>query len=377
MKSVTLIPTHKRVLIRVDYNVPLAGNTIVDARRIDASFATIDAVRKRGGTPLLVAHLGSGEESLRPIAKYLSKTYPTVFITSNIFDSTTHALIEKVPAGTVILFENIRRYDGEEKNTKQFAKVLASYADVYVNDAFSVSHRAHASVVGVATLLPSFAGLQLQKEIKELSTLFTTKKHPFVFLLGGAKFATKIPLISQFEKTADTLIITGAILNTFYKVAGFEIGESVVENGYDKSIKALLTNPKLLLPIDVVVLRHAKKVICTPTEIEKKDIIVDIGPQSTQLIEKEIKKSKVFVWNGPTGWYEKGFIHATISIANSILESTTTHAVIGGGDTGAVIEKCLKDVSEKNKKRIFVSTGGGATLEFLAHKTLVGIDALT
>ncbi len=372
MKTLSSIPKHTRVLVRVDYNVPLKGSKIVDPRRIDASIATIQALLKKGCTPILIAHLGDGTESLRPIATYLSKICTIVFITNDVTSAHTRQLIAQVPKGTVILLENIRRYTGEEKNTASFAKALARLADAYVNDAFSVSHRAHASVVGVPRYLPAYAGVQLQAEIKALSRALGTKKHPVVCILGGAKFGTKIPLLTRFAASADKLIVAGAILNNFYKVAGFEVGKSVTEQGYDAPIKKLLKHENLLLPVDIIVTRGNKKVVVTPLEVATSDVIVDIGPQSIALITREISTAKLVVWNGPTGWYEKGFDRGTVAIAKAIV-AANTHAIIGGGDTGAVIDTL---VTTTDSKRIFVSTGGGATLEYLSKGTLIGITAL-
>ncbi len=374
MQSIKLLPTLNgaRVLVRVDYNVPLKGTKIVDARRIEASFATIRTILKKKGTPVLIAHLGDGTESLRPVATFLSKHFNTVFVTNDVTDARTIEILEHVPSGTVVLLENIRRYAQEEDNDVAFAKTLAKLGKYYINDAFSVSHRAHASVVGIPKYIPSFAGIQLELEIKALASAVTTTKHPFLCILGGAKFATKIPLLKQFEPKADKLIIAGAILNNFYQVAGFEVGDSVVESGYDTQIKKLLKSPKLLLPIDVIAVRGTKKIVLTPDEIQKGDVIVDIGPQSIALIAREIHKAKLVVWNGPAGWYEKKFVAGTVGIARAIVESKTK-AIIGGGDTGAVIEEMVND---KDSKRVFVSTGGGAALDYLSSGTLPGIKAL-
>lgn len=377
MKTLTSLPSLQgaRVIVRVDYNVPFKavgkGSKIADVRRIDASIATIKTIIKKGGTPVLIAHLPHETASLRPVATYLSKTFKVVFVTEDIFNKKIEAILNQVPRGTVILVENIRRYKEEEKNTASFAKRLASLGRYYVNDAFSVSHRAHASVVGIAKYLPAYAGSQLVKEIGALAPVVAHPPHPFVFILGGAKFATKIPLISRFVDTADSVIIAGALLNSFYKTLGFEVGKSVVEDGYEKQIKVLCKKPNLLLPIDVIVLRGVKKVVTTPDSIQVGDIVVDIGPQSVALINAKIAKAKLVVWNGPTGWYEKGFTKATTDITQAIARSKAK-AVIGGGDTGVVVEKALKG----DHKRIFVSTGGGATIDFLASGTLPGIKAL-
>ncbi len=362
-----------RVLVRVDFNVPLKGNKILDTRRIDASFKTIDVVLKKGGTPVLLAHLGKdGTESLRPVATYLSKIYKIVFVTEDLMSAHFAEILAQVPAKTVVLIENIRRYPGEESNDKAFAKRLALFGTYYINDAFSVSHRAHATVVGIPALLPSFVGATLQCEIDAESPVIEDPKHPFVFILGGAKFETKIPLIARFIKSADSIVVAGAILNNFYKVAGFEVGDSVVEDGYDIQIKKLLKDPKLLLPIDLMVLRNDKKKTVAVDEVQKGDIIADIGPRSVELISAKIAKAKLVVWNGPTGWYEKGFTKATTDLAKAINASKVS-AVIGGGDTGAVIEKTLGD---RANKKLFISTGGGATLDYLSKGTLPGIKAL-
>jgi phosphoglycerate kinase len=373
MQSIKNISNIKntRVLVRVGYDIPIKGNRILDTRRIEASYKTIDLILKKGGTPVLIAHLGDGTSSLRPIATYLSKKYKTVFVSNDVFDARTKDILDEVPQGTVILLENIRRYEGEEKNERAFSKTLAALGKYYVNDAFSVSHRKHASIVGVPTLLPSYAGFQLEEEIKALS-LVGNPKHPFVFILGGAKFATKIPLIKQFINTADAVVMSGALLNNFYKAAGFEVGKSVIEEGYDAEIKKLLRNPKLLLPIDVIVLRGTKKVTVTSNEVQESDVIVDIGPQSVALIAERIQKAKFVVWNGPTGWYERGFTKATTELAQILAESKA-QVIIGGGDTGAVIENIVGD---NKRKSLFISTGGGATLEYLSNGTLPGIKAL-
>ncbi len=357
----------KRALVRVDYNVPLKGNKILDTRRIDASFETIRTLQKKGFQVRLMAHLGDGSGSLKPIATYLSQHFKVNFVTTPILESEKKLASDK---GTVILFENIRRYKGEEENDPNFAKALSGLGDIFVNDAFSVSHRKHASVVGIAKYLPSYAGVQLEKEIKILSKLLDNKKHPFLFILGGAKFETKIPLLKRFVDSADQIVVAGAILNSFYKTAGFEVGASVVEVGFEKEIKKMLTSPKLLLPVDVVVVRENKKLFLNLDEIQKKDVIVDMGAESIRLISEKIKKAKVIVWNGPTGWYEKGFIGATVALAQAIKVSKA-FTIIGGGDTGAVVEKVSKD-----SKNLFISTGGGATLDFLAKGTLIGIQCL-
>lgn len=364
----------KRVLVRVDYNVPLKGKKILDTRRIESSYKTIDFLLKKGAIPILVAHMGSATESLAPVANLLKRRYSIVFLKGPIEGGTQSWILEHVKTKTVFLLENIRRYEGEEKNDRSFAKRLASLADLYVNDAFSVSHRTHASIVGVPTILPAYVGYQFEAEIKALSGAIALDQHPFLFILGGAKFATKIPLIERFAKHSDAIVITGAILNNFYKASGFEVGISVVEAGFDTSIKRILKEPTLLLPTDVVVLRGGKGVSCTIDEVAPRDKIVDIGPTSISHIVEKIAKAKLIVWNGPTGWYEGGFTKGTIALAKAIARARAK-VVIGGGDTAAVLEKIFK--KNGTPRQVFLSTGGGATLEYLAKGTLVGIEALS
>lgn len=364
----------KRVLVRVDYNIPLKGKKIVDTRRIESSYKTIDFLLKKGATPILVAHMGSATESLAPVASFLKKRYDIIFLKGPLEGQMQSWILEHAKQKTVFLLENIRRFEGEEKNDRSFAKLLASFAEIYVNDAFSVSHRKHASIVGVPAFLPSYAGYQFEAEIKALSGAVALEQHPFLFILGGAKFATKIPLIERFAKRSDGMVISGAILNNFYKASGFEVGTSVVEAGFDAPIKRILKEPSLLLPTDVVVLRAGKGVVCTIDEVTPRDKIVDIGPLSIAHIVQKIQKAKLVIWNGPTGWYEAGFTKGTIALAKAIA-SARGKAVIGGGDTAAVLEKMFKKTG--TPRHLFLSTGGGATLEYLAKGTLVGIVALS
>ena len=361
-----------RVLVRVDYNVPIVGNRIRDTRRITASYKTIDTVLKKGGTPILIAHRGDAKDSLKPVATFLKKKYNTVFVTTDITTVAVHNELTRIPKKTVVLLENIRRYEGEGKNDVSFVKHLASLGSYYINDAFSVSHRKHASVVGLPKKLPAYCGAQLSIEIATLAKVINQPKHPFVFILGGAKCSTKIPLVKRFVASADSVIVAGAIANNFFAAKGFEVGNSVVESGYEKEITALLKQPSVLVPIDVVVERKTKHIACTLDDIEPQDVIVDIGPQTTALIEEKIAKAKLVVWNGPTGWYEKGYTRMTTDIARSIAQSKAS-AVIGGGDTGAVVETAL---SKTPSKKVYISTGGGATLAYLTKGTLPGIAAL-
>lgn len=361
----------KKVIIRTDFNVPIKNGKIIDPSRIENSFNTIDFILKKGGLPIIITHHGE-LKSLDLVYKFLNKKYKTNFIKTNIFEEKILKDIENTQKGEIVLLDNIRNYPEEETNDMKFAKRIASLGDIYINDAFSVSHRKHASVVGIPKYLDSFFGISFIGEINRLDTLVSPKS-PFLFILGGAKLSTKIPLLKKIIEKADNVIIAGVLLNTFYKELGFNIGESKYEDGFTKDILKLSKNPKLLLPIDVTVLRGEKKLNILPNEIESGDIIVDIGKQSIELINAKVLKSKTLLWNGPTGWYEKGFGGATKSIAKTIKESKTK-TIIGGGDTGAMVRGVIgKDFDQK---RLFVSTGGGATLDYLSTGTLPGIKVI-
>ncbi|MBI4692369.1 MAG: phosphoglycerate kinase [Candidatus Terrybacteria bacterium] len=328
----------KRILLRADFNVPMEKGKIVDDFRIQRTLPTINFLRKKGAKVIIISHLTDGRaKSLKPVAEYLSKRV----------------------GGEVILLENIRNYPGEEKNDKKFAKQLAKLGDIYVNDAFSVSHRNHASIVGIPKYLPSYTGFLFEEEYKNLKNTFKPK-HPFLFILGGVKFGTKLPVLEKFMKIADKIYIGGALANNFFWVKKIDVGESLLDKKLfaSRRIKKILRNPKIVLPIDV------KK---------KNSVILDIGPLAIKELSLLIKEEKFILWNGPLGNFEeKGFEKGTMAAARAIAGSKAI-SVIGGGDTIAAIKKAKIPL----KKFSFVSTAGGAMLEFLAHGTLPGIEALT
>jgi phosphoglycerate kinase len=338
----------KRVLVRVDFNVPIKNGKILDDFRIKAALPTINFLLKKGAKPILLSHHSQKGQSLLPVQKYLAKIFPPQ---------------------KVLLLENLRFSSGEEKNDPAFAKKLASLGDLYVNDAFPVSHRAHASIVSIPKHLPSYAGFQLEEEVQNLSKAIKNPKHPFLFILGGAKFSTKMPLIKKYLKLADYIFIGGALLNDFLKAKGYEVGKSLVDgSGY--GIKELLKNKKLILSEDVLVQSGKKFINKKVTEVKKNEIIIDIGRSSVEKIRPYIKKSKLILWNGPLGKYEGGGAGATKKILK-LVAASSAESIIGGGDTVVLISKMKMD-----KKFSFISTGGGATLDFLANGTLPGIKAL-
>ena len=357
----------KTVLLRADFNVPIEDGKIRDTFRIKKAIPTISYLVKKGARVIIISHAGDkGEQTLAPIAKILQKSVETTFVGKTILSPEE---VGRLPFGEAFLLENIRREQGEKENSKRLAKELVGMADYFVNDAFSVSHRAHASVVGVPKLLPSFAGLQLEAEIKHLGGILLKPKRPFVFILGGAKFSTKLPLLKKYLKDADAVFVAGALMNNFFKEAGYPVGQSLVEEG-DYGIKALLKNKKLLLPVDVEVESSGEETVKSPAAVLPNDKIMDIGPESVALLANIIKDAKLVLWNGPTGAYELGFDRGTKAILK-LLAKGKAQSIIGGGDTAALVSELkLED------KLTFVSTGGGATLEYLAKGTLPGIKVL-
>src|ERR1035437_6057979 len=386
MKTIKDIEVLKgvKVLVRVDYNVPVANGVVVDDFRIRKSLQTISFLKEKGARIILISHIESGEKtssgepSLQPVADQLKKLGVTCTFVDNYRNA--NIVVETLVDGDIVLLENLRVNPGEKKNDPAFAKALASLADIYINEAFPVSHRAHASVVGVPGFLPSYAGFVFADEVAHLSAAFTPK-HPFIFILGGAKFETKLPLIEKFMKNADKVFVGGALANNFFKEKGLNVGTSLI-SPEDFNLKRYFNDPKLLLPIDVVVsdgtdVPKIKRIV----EVSDGDTIMDAGPKTTALLQGLLsEKPAQVLWNGPLGAYEKGFKQPTIDLAKAIAESSAhdgVNTIVGGADTLATIS----DIKEVTGKTIesdfsFVSTGGGAMLDFLANGTLPGIEAL-
>jgi phosphoglycerate kinase len=341
----------KRVIVRVDFNVPIENGIILDDFRIKKALPTIEYILDEGATVTILAHLGKdGSASLDPIIE-------------RFFE------ISKFPKEKIKFYPNIRKFPGEEANALEFAKDLAKEGDIYVNDAFSVSHREHASVVGVPKLLPHYAGFQLEEEVKHLSTAIKDPERPFLFILGGAKFSTKVPLIEKYLELADNVFIGGALANNFLKTKGYEVGQSLIDES-SPEFEKILQNQKLLIPDDVVVLEGDKLTSKELKDIKSDDSIVDIGEKTIQKLTPYINEAKLILWNGPLGKYEVGGEKGTKRILELVSKSGAK-SILGGGDTAALITQMgLED------KFTFVSTGGGATLDFLAKGTLPGLEAL-
>ena len=346
----------KTVLLRVDFNVPIKDGQVLDDFRIRAALPTINFLIKKHAKIILITHLGKdGTDSLTPV---IDRFFA----------------ISKIPKDKVTFFENVRKFPGETENDLVFAKNLSTMGDIYVNDAFSVSHREHASIVSLPKLMPSYAGFQLEEEVKNLSRAFHKPKHPFLFILGGAKFSTKMPLIKKYLKLADQVFIGGALANDFLKAEDDEVGKSLVDDT-NYGINQILKNKKLILPVDVVVRSGYKLIDKKVNEVEKDEIILDIGSQTIENLKLLIKKSKLILWNGPLGKYEDGGDVATKEVLKLVVGSKA-ESIIGGGDLVSVFSLLKKPRSYKLKPNLFVSTGGGATLDFLANGTLPGIKAL-
>lgn len=360
----------KRVLLRLDLNVPLENGAVRDAYRIDQSLPTIEYLRDRGARVVIIAHIGKGKPSdtLAPVAEYLNRKFPVTFLDS-LMSPENERVTKMMNEGDVVLIENLRHNIGEENNDAEFARYLSTLGDIYVNDAFSVSHRAHASVVGVALLLPHYAGMLMEQEIKHLSVAFHPE-HPFLFILGGAKISTKMPLLKKFLNTADNVFVGGAIANNFLKVAGREIGRSVYDPDELEGLEESMKHECLIIPGDVVVQNESGAASKKVSEVTQEDMIVDIGRETIQDLEGVIGGARLIVWNGPLGYYENGFTDGTRELLGLIAGSSAM-SIIGGGDTVALI-----DEMGAHDRFTFVSTAGGAMLDFLANETLPGIEAL-
>lgn len=379
----------KKVLVRCDFNVPLDGETgtITDNRRIRAAIPTIQYLIDHNAKVILCSHLGrpKGEAnpkySLKPVAEELSKLLgKEVKLAKDVIGENAQKLTSEIKEGEVVLLENVRFHKEEEKNDPEFAKKLASFAEIYVNDAFGTAHRAHASTAGVADYLPAVSGFLIEKELEFLGSSLENPERPFVAILGGAKVSDKIGVIENLIEKVDTLIIGGGMAYTFYKAQGHHIGTSICEEDKLDLATSLLKKAeekgvKLLLPVDNHVSSEysndGEDRFVESTEIPDGFMGLDIGPKTIENFKNAIKNAKTVLWNGPLGVTEfSKFAEGTRAIATALAESDAV-TIIGGGDSAAAVEKMgLAD------KMTHISTGGGASLEFLEGKVLPGIDCL-
>lgn len=379
----------KKIIVRCDFNVPLKDGIITDDTRIRAALPTLNYLVENGGAVILMSHLGRPDGkaepkySLSPVAKRLAELMDTevIFVPSDtVVDDNVRAKAESLKPGQVMLLENVRFRKEETKNTPEFAKELASLAEIFVNDAFGTAHRAHASTAGIASYLPAVSGFLIEKEIEFLGNAVENPDRPFVAIMGGAKVGDKISVIENLLKKVDTLIIGGGMAYTFYKSLGYEIGTSILD---EESIelagnlleKARETGVKMIIPTDVVCGREFKNdtetLVCESQKMPKDMMGLDIGPATAELYKKEIAAAKTVVWNGPMGVFEmENFAKGTYEIAKALSESDAV-TIIGGGDSAAAVEQFgLAD------KMTHISTGGGASLEFLEGKELPGVAVL-
>lgn len=378
----------KKVFIRVDYNVPMdkAGN-ITEDTRIRATLPTLNYLLEKNAAIIIASHLGRPkgavvpEFSLAPVAERLSTLIgKKVIVAPDCVGSEVEALAKDLKPGQILLLENLRYHKAEEKNEPEFSRQLASLADVAVNDAFGVSHRAHASVEGITKYLPAVAGLLMEKEIQFVGQTVANPTHPFVAIIGGAKVSDKIGVIENLLSKVDTLIIGGGMANTFLAAQGYNIGKSLLEADKVELAKSLITTAKergvnLLLPTDVVIAdkfaADAQKKAVAVDQIDSEWMALDIGPNTAEGYAKALETAKTVVWNGPMGVFEMdAFANGTETVAKAVAASSAI-SIVGGGDSIAALEK----VGLSNKIT-HISTGGGASLEFLEGKVLPGIAAL-
>ncbi|OGZ33053.1 MAG: phosphoglycerate kinase [Candidatus Portnoybacteria bacterium RBG_13_40_8] len=371
---------NQRALVRVDFDLPLdEKGRIIDDFRLKEGLKTIKYLIKQKAKIILISHLGrpNGKKikkfSIEPVAKRLGKILrKKIRFSKEIIDWSVKKQIEMMNFGDILLLENIRFNSGEEKNSPKLAEELAEFGDVFINDAFAVSHREHASIVGIPKFLPSAMGLCFEKEIKELSKILFKPKRPLVAIIGGAKISTKIKVINKFLNIADYVLIGGALANTIFAKQGIEIGDSIIDReSFDDVGKINLKNPKLFLPIDLVIWNKNRVYYKDVSNLFEKERALDIGPKTVDLFRDLIMKAETVVWNGPLGLItQKPFDKASKAIVEAISQSEV-YSVVGGGDTIAFVRSIKKE-------KVFnhLSTGGGAMLDYLANETLPGLEAI-
>lgn len=373
---------NKRVLVRVDFNVPMEGGKVKEDYRIKAALPTLNYLLGAGAKVIIMAHLGDPgakvvpELSLKPVAKRLSQILKkSVNFVPETFGYKADEAVLKMDNGDIVFLENLRFNDGEAKDDLKFAKKLAAYGDVYVNEAFSVCHRKQASISAIKKVLPTYYGLQLVSEVKNLDKILKPAK-PLIVIMGGAKISTKAPIISKMYDIADKVLLGGGLANNFFKHLKLEVGKSLVDNDSEVYVKKFFKNQKLaskiVLPVDVVVYgKNKRPKIKTLDEVTKTDAIFDIGPETIAAFSNYIRTAQTIVWNGPLGKFEDAsYKHGTLAIATAVASRSTgkAYGLVGGGETVEALKQTkMEDYVD------FVSTAGGAMLAYLGGDKMPGL----
>lgn len=383
--------TGSKILVRVDLNLPLDARGQVgyaESFRLEAILPTLNALLKQKATLIILSHRGrpmgqvKPELSLKPFANLLGKALnQEINFIADPFTPESRVEISEAKAGTIFLLENLRFFPGEDDNDSRFARELAKMGDYYVNDAFAVSHRSAASIVNLAKILPCYAGLSLESEVKHLRQVLAKPKRPLLAILAGAKISTKLKIIRRLSRVANSIFLAGGLANTCIKAAGHQIGQSLVENSALQTAKSLNQNKKIILPIDFRVVKSKQGKLLAgsaedriPNDIRRDEWIGDIGPESERILHTEISNAGSIIWNGPLGFFEDyRFRQGTNAVVNALLDFKGEF-IIGGGET----VQAWRQGSEKRKvsPKAFISTGGGAMIEFLEGKKLPGIRVL-
>lgn len=376
MKSVKKIRGLKgmTVLVRAALNVPVEHGTVQGDFRLQSALPTITYLQKKGARVVLLGHIGdTGTETLRPVYTALKKYIPHLLFSDVTVGKEALDAVGRMSNGDVLMLENVRRLQGEKRNDPHIAAELSRLGEVFIQDSFDVCHRPHASVVGVPEHLPSYAGFLVEKEVKGLSKAFSPKS-PALAVIAGSKFSTKEPVLHALLSEYRHVFVGGALANDLLKVEGYDVADSLVSGGDVVAMREVVHNKKLLLPVDALAAPidgdRDEAELVSVSSVPSGKAILDIGPETMRLLTPHIKKARTIVWNGTLGKYETGFMDGTSELAKAIAASKA-HSIVGGGDTVAALDMLgLRD------KFSFVSTGGGAMLEYLAHGTLPGLAAL-